>query len=83
MDIVLVGDLCHKLPKTIYGVQMPREEIQVIWFETPKRPLKELRNLMLPLRTSFSNIQKQIHNQDECPQGKTILSRIALRTTHL
>jgi hypothetical protein len=78
MDMVLgimvdtIGNLCHKPPRTIYGVQMAREELQVIWFRSQNIPLKELTNLTLPLRTSLPNIQKQIQNQDESPQGKTI-----------
>jgi hypothetical protein len=55
-----IGHLCHKPPRTIYGTQMAREELQVIWFGKPTSPDKRTPNFTLPLPTSLPNIQKQI-----------------------
>jgi hypothetical protein len=35
-----IGHLCHKPPRTIYGIQMAREELQVIWFGKPTSSAK-------------------------------------------
>jgi hypothetical protein len=57
MDMVLgakwlmqLGHLCHKPPRTIYGIQMAREELQIIWVKSLHHPLKELTNLTLLLQ---------------------------------
>ena len=31
----VIGYLCHKPPKTVYGIQMERAKLQVIWFGKP------------------------------------------------
>jgi hypothetical protein len=77
-----IRNLCHKPSRKIYGIQMAWKKYKLYGSRSQNIPLKELTNLTLLPRTSLPNIQKQIQNQDESPQGKTNSSGIALRTKH-
>jgi hypothetical protein len=30
-----IGNICHKPPRTLYGIQMVREELQFLWVRNP------------------------------------------------
>jgi hypothetical protein len=37
-----IGQLCHKSPKTMYEIQMAREELQIIWVKIPTPSTKRI-----------------------------------------